>query len=419
MKVLLTAHACHPEWVSEHTIGWRAMMMIARKHDVWVLTSERCREGMEAAIRDGRVPANVRVEYAGPSFKRSSNAMRAKLSEWPYYRKFLSASWPVAQRLHQEHHFDLVHHVTFATWRVGVPYWKLGIPLVFGPVGGGEQFDLRFLPFLSPSAAVFEIARVVSNWKSRRDREVRETVRNAAVILVSTPETEKALICDPSDKAKFRELSVTSFPSALLNSVEIRGRMDYEGPLRLFGAGTLEGRKGVALVLEAMKEIKRLGRAITYRFCMGGPEAEFLRAKVRSLDLEDCVQLTESPPRAEYEALVRKSHVYLLPSLRDNSPVSLLEAMLNGCVPVVADCGGPALIVTDECGIRVPMVTPREFIQKIVETVVKLDEDRDLLARLADAAVRRVQQGYSEEAYAKKLHQTYDEAVGRKYSASN
>lgn len=413
MKVLLTAHACHPEWVSEHTIGWRAMMMIARKHDVWVLTSERCREGMEAAILDGRVPANVHVEYAGPSFKRSQNAMRAKLSEWPYYRKFLAASWPVALRLHREHRFDLVHHVTFATWRVGVPYWKLGIPLVFGPVGGGEQFDLRFLPHLSPAAAGFELLRVISNWKSRGDREVRETVRNAALILVSTPETEKVLTRDPSDKAKFRELSVTSFPSALLNAVKPRDREDYEGPLRLFGAGTLEGRKGVALVLEAMKEIKKLGRSITYRFCMGGPEAEFLRSKVRSLDLEDCVQLTESPPRAEYEALVRKSHVYLLPSLRDNSPVSLLEAMLNGCVPVVADCGGPALIVTEECGLKIPMIAPRDFIQRIVETVVKLDEDRSLLERLARGAIERVQQGYSEDAYAKRLHGAYEEAVGK------
>lgn len=411
LKILLTAHACHPDWVSEHTIGWRAMMMAAQRHDVWLLTSERCREGMEAAIRDGRVPKNVHVYYAGAAFEKSTNAMRAKLSEWPYYRKFLSASWPIAQRLHQKHSFSLVHHVTFATWRVGVPYWKLGIPLIFGPVGGGEQFDLRFLPYLSPTAASFELLRCLSNLKSRFDRQVCETVRNASVVLFSTPETAKLLsFCSPSP-VKFRELSVTSFPADLLNAVQHRTRADYEGPLRLFGAGTLEGRKGVALVLEAMKEIKKLGRSISYRFCMGGPEAEFLRAKVRLFGLDNCVQLTESPPRKVYEELVRKAHVYLLPSLRDNSPVSLLEAMLNGCAPVVANCGGPALIVTDDCGVKLPMVAPREFIRKIVDTIVRLDDDRDCLYKLASESVLRVQRAYSEDAYARKLHDAYSYAL--------
>jgi glycosyltransferase involved in cell wall biosynthesis len=411
MKVLLTAHACHPEWVSEHTIGWRAMMMVAKRHHVWLLTSERCREGMEAAMRAGRVPKNIHVHYAGPSFKKSANPMLAKLSEWPYYKKFLRDSLPIAQNLHREVGFDLVHHVTFATWRVGVPYWRLGVPLVWGPIGGGEQFDLRYLRYLSPSAACFEVLRYFSNLKARVDPEVRKTVRKARVILISTPETEKVLGRSHSDKIKFRELSVTSFPNTIINNVRLRERADYEGPLRLFGAGTLEGRKGVALVIEAMKELKQLGRSISYRFCMGGPESEFLRAKVRSFKLDDCVQLTESPPRAEYEDLVKKSHIYLLPSLRDNSPVSLLEAMLSGCAPVVADCGGPAMIVTKDCGIKIPMVSPREFIKKIVETVIKLDENRAWLQALGCAANRRVQEVYSEATYAKKLEAAYDLAL--------
>ncbi len=390
------------------------MQMVARNHDVWLLTSERCREGMEGAVKSGAVPGNVKVFYAGPSFKKPKNAMRAKLSEWPYYRRFLADSWPVAERLHSEVGFDLVHHVTFATWRVGVPYWKLGIPLVFGPIGGGEQFDLRFLPYLSLPSAAFELLRVVSNWRSARDQNVIDTVHHSSVVLVSTPETGQITKKMAGPGTKFVELSVTSFPEKMLQSFPEPLPNRYEGPLRLFGAGTLEGRKGVLLVLHAMKRISNLGRNISYRFCMGGPEAEFLRGKVQRMGLQNSVQLTESPPRQEYESLVRKAHIYLLPSLRDNSPVSLLEAMLNGCAPIVAGCGGPNLIVTEDCGIRIPLSRPDAFIEKMVEVILKLDDDRKLLETLGHNAVRRVQMAYSETSYAKTLEQTYRMAMGQK-----
>ncbi|TSA30458.1 MAG: glycosyltransferase [Verrucomicrobiaceae bacterium] len=383
------------------------MQMIAREHDVWVLTSERCREGMEAAVKDGRIPRNVRVHYAGPPFVWLKNKMAAKLKEWPYYRKCLDAAYPIAQRLHCEVGFDLVHHVTFASWRVGVPFWRLGIPTILGPIGGGESFDLRFLSHLSLSAAFFEIARIASNWKSIRDSSVRSCLKNCDLVLTSNPETTALALKGGAAPEKVKNLLVTFFPQEKIRALQPVGLKEYSGPLRIFAAGALEGRKGVGLALKALRIAKDRGIDFSYQFTMGGPESEHLKRLSRKLGLEDNVVFSESLPRPEYENLLKRAHIYLLPSLRDNSPSALMEAMLCGCVPIVADCGGPSLIVSPEAGLKIPVQDPEGFIASMSEAIALLDSDRHLLARIAAEASRSLAARFSEDAYWSALKHFY------------
>lgn len=54
--------------------------------------------------------------------------------------------------------------------------------------------------------------------------------------------------------------------------------------------------------------------------------------------------------QAGYWKELAASHVFLLPSLGESSGLTMMEAMLAGCAPFVADCGGPAHIVTEACG---------------------------------------------------------------------
>ena len=407
MKILLSAHACHPEWVSENTIGWKVMQMVAREHDVWVLTSERSREGMEMAVKDGRIPGNVRVHYAGPPFVWLKNQMAAKLKEWPYYRKCLDAAYPIAESLHKEVGFDLVHHVTFASWRVGVPFWKLGIPMILGPIGGGESFDLRFLSHLSLSAAFFEVARIASNWKSLRDPAVRSCLKNCALVLASNPETATMALKGSAIPTNVKSLLVTFFPKEKICALQPVGSKDYSGPLRLFAAGALEGRKGVGLALKALRIAKDRGINFSYQFTMGGPEAEHLKRLSKKLGLGDNVVFSESLPRPEYENLLKQAHIYLLPSLRDNSPSALMEAMLCGCVPIVADCGGPSLIVGTEAGIKIPMQGPAGFIFAMADAITLLHSDRQRLAYLGAEASRSLAARFSEDAYWSALKRFY------------
>ncbi len=54
-----------------------------------------------------------------------------------YYYIWNIGAGRLAKRLHAEHRFDLVHHVTYVRYWMPSAGAALGIPFVWGPLGGG------------------------------------------------------------------------------------------------------------------------------------------------------------------------------------------------------------------------------------------------------------------------------------------
>ena len=150
MKVLISAFACTPYAGSENYFGWSAVQSLARDHDLWVLTSGRNRPDFERAQAGGLVPPNIRLFYTSRFREWHPNRMKARLQSWTECRDFSRDIPALARTLHRSVRFDLVHHVTIATWRIPSPLWNLGIPLVWGPVGGNERFPIWPLPDSKP-----------------------------------------------------------------------------------------------------------------------------------------------------------------------------------------------------------------------------------------------------------------------------
>lgn len=412
MKILLSAHACNPERTSECIVGWRCLLGVASRHDVWLLTSERNREALERARDNGSLPANVTLHFAGLPFEKHSNPMLAKLQEWPYYSAFLKAAGSIAENLHREISFDLVHHATFATWRVGVPYGRLGIPLVIGPIGGGEIFNLKYSSYLSTQARLFEWFRNAATLSSIMNQSVRRTFHDASVVLSANKETTSIVTRFTREPERIQSLLVTSFPEEIIARYTVGETKEWSSPvLRLAGGGTCEGRKGVLLVLEALLIVKQRGIPFHYTFAGSGPESEFLKRKRDAMGLTDQVDILPNLSRSDYLQHLEKTHIYLLPSLRDNSPVALMEAMLARCVPIVADCNGPAVIVTPDCGYSCPIDRPKKLISVMAQLVCDLHDDRIKLEQLGHAAFNRISQDFTLRQYGATVEQAYQAAI--------
>ena len=101
----------------------------------------------------------------------------------------------------------------------------------------------------------------------------------------------------------------------------------------------------------------------------------------------------------------------LVPSLRDGAGLSIMEAMLAGCVPIVADWCGPAEFVTEECGYKVPVTHPKRMAQDIARILCQLDSDRDLLRRLGTVAGERIRNSYNERQFLDSMNQIYERVL--------
>lgn len=412
MRVLVSALACHPTGGSEGYVGWAAVNALAKSHNLTVLTHGGSRESLENAMRDHPLREKVVFCYIGKPRVWHQNRMVARFQSWLDYRKWCRGARVVAKRLVSESKFDLGHHVTYATWRMGSPLAGLGIPWVFGPIGGGEVFPNAFLGILSPQARIFELIRALSGWLGRHSPRIRSEIMDASRVLASNGDTARMLVETGVPDELIQVLSQSFLNDSKMRLFSPGAKPPVQNGLRIFAGGNLEGRKGVSVVLHALAKLR--DRGIPFRFVYGGQGPEYLalcKMAERFRFDGDSVRLGIILSSEDYRKELQESHIYLLPSLRESAGLTLAEAMLSGCVPVVARCGGPAMLVSEDCGFALAPTNPEDLAQGIAEVLEQLWRSPDLLSKLSFAAAERIQMRASEEAYLRGTNEAYERAL--------
>jgi len=170
-------------------------------------------------------------------------------------------------------------------------------------------------------------------------------------------------------------------------------RYNTDAPLRLVYVGRLVRSKGLFEVVEALAELKRAGRQVKFCIAGGGPDEGELMAATERAGLEDRVRFLGSVFAEEKFRLWLESDVFVFPSYhKEGLPYSLLEAMAAGCVPVTTSVAAvPEVVQNGEHGLFVPA----KDAGALAIAVAALDDDRERLARMAEAARRRVLERYT------------------------
>lgn len=131
-------------------------------------------------------------------------------------------------------------------------------------------------------------------------------------------------------------------------------------------AGAVSLRKGVPYLLEAFARLNYAGK----RLRIAGHIEPCIKQVLGRLPL-DGVEFLGSVPGSELKALMRRSHVLVLPSIEDGFGLVMAEAMASGC-PVISstNTGGPDLYSDGTEGFIVPIRDPeaiRERMQQLAD----------------------------------------------------
>ena len=409
MKVLLSAIACHPQWGSEAHVGWQAMLNIAQTHEVWVLTHCSARPGIEEAINQKKVPSHVRFHYLGNPGPCHPNRMIARLGSWWEFHQWNQAALELGRKLQRENHFDLVHHVTYATWRMPSPLWRLDAPFIWGPVGGVASFPWRFFPILSTQAKGLEAARNIANLINAKSHELEQCLKNSAAIIASNQESYDFFAKIRGNTQGLHLLSAASFSEEKIAALNNFTAEDKSGDvLRLFAGGNMIGSKGVGLALRVLAELK--ARGIKFHYTVGGrgPETGYLEKLSARLGLSGHVHFDDGIRGQAYLDTLKKSHVFFMPSFRENAPVTILEAMLAGCVPCVVDASAQGEIVR-KCGLgfAAPIKSIQECEEALCDYLLSCKWDTENWSEKGRACSTFVSQQYGESKYRDYIQQLY------------
>lgn len=126
----------------------------------------------------------------------------------------------------------------------------------------------------------------------------------------------------------------------------------HEGPLRLVTVGNLVDVKGHRHLLEALSQL-RAEREVTLDVIGDGELRADLSDLAASLGLSGVVRFLGRRPKTEIAERVRAADVFVLPSLGENMPCALLEALASGVPAVASRVGGVPEVLDESTGVMV------------------------------------------------------------------
>jgi glycosyltransferase involved in cell wall biosynthesis len=382
---------------------------MARHCEVWVVTEEHeFREDIERFQREHGPIQGLHFHFVPRLF--ASESVWQALSEirplyYAAYRKWHERAYEVALDLHREVGFDVAHQSTMCGYREPGELWRLDVPFVWGPVGGTQNYPWRFLPQAGGAAAVKEASRSLINaFQMRYSRRVRNAARRAGTILTAIPAGQ-------GDFARIHGVETTCMLDVGVDRVSDRPRTygERSGPLRLLWSGYFEYRKALQLLLRALAEVPD-GVEWELRIVGAGPQQRRWRRLARRLGLEHRCTFMGWLSYGEAMAQSEWADVFVFTSLRDTCGTVVLEALSQGLPVICLDHQGVGHVVTDECGLKVPVRSPRQVITGLKDAIVRAAHDNPLLESLSRGAIRRASE-FSWDSHGTRLDRIYTDLI--------
>ncbi len=250
LKVLICAYACSPYKGSEPGVGWGFVSELSRHHDLWVLVEEeKFRADIERYLADNpEFGQHARFHFIPKQRNRTLRKLWPPSYYW-YYRRWHQEALVLARKIHAEVGFDLAHQLTMVGFREPGYLWQLGVPFVWGPVGGMGLFPWRFLSKVGWYGALYYLGYNLYNLAQMRFmRRPKRAARSAGCgLITATPENDQG--ARQNWGCSSTVISEVGLPISL--PAVIRHRFPGE-PLRIVWVGQHKPGKALNLGLEAL-----------------------------------------------------------------------------------------------------------------------------------------------------------------------
>jgi N-acetyl-alpha-D-glucosaminyl L-malate synthase BshA len=236
-------------------------------------------------------------------------------------------------------------------------------------------------------------------------------IKNAAAVVVLTNNMKDEIkknydrnvlvIPNGIDSEKFKNLS----------QEKIRDELNIkQNETIIIFIGTLKPVKGVQYLIEAMEILRQKNLDVKLLLIGDGKEKQNLEKLVKKLKLEKHVKFIGKIQNEEIPKYMALSNIFVLPSLSEGFPLTILEAMACG-LPIVTTMvrGIPEVVEDGENGFLVEPKNPKEIAEKVL-LLLKDDKLREKISNNNKEKAKK----YSWENVVEKLEKVYLKVLNKK-----
>lgn len=304
MKILLSAYACEPNKGSEPGVGWNWAHEIEKLgHQVWVLTRKNNQEVIERYYQLNSKPENLNFIYYDVT-KWLAWWKKGGRGVYLYYLLWQIGAFLKARTAHKQIKFNKVQHVTFVTVRQPSFMGLLGVPFIFGPVGGGERAPYALRKGFGLKGWVKDFVRDIANFLVKLDPFMYITFSSANEIYATSDQTKQLLPWVFRKKTKVK-LAI-GFDESSINQYKAEAKNSGEG-LKLLYVGRFEYWKGMGLGIQAFAKLLKEHPNATLTMVGKGPDKEQWQAIAERLGMADKITWIEWIEQRELKKTISRT----------------------------------------------------------------------------------------------------------------
>lgn len=368
MKILLSAYACEPNKGSEPGVGWSWAIEYAKQHQVWVITRDNNEPSIKKYLEE-------KTEYNNENLHFIYVGLPRKLTFWKkgrrgmrlFYMLWQRKAAKVAQELNKKEHFDFVQHVTFVSYTQPSYMYKVGVPLIWGPVSGGENIPKGIKVKMNKKEAIVEAVRKASQTLALYTPSIRKTMKTAEIILTATEETRQRI---PQKYQKKTHI----MPAIGIEQMPEPIQKCQTEKIKIIMAGRLIYWKAFDIGIKAFLQIAEQYPELELHILGEGNQKKKLQ-KLAGKYLGNRVFFEKAVQHDEIYQFYGQFDLFVNTTLRDSGCMTMMEAMSVGVPCIAIATGGPGVLLDEFKEFTVIGDNYEECVDKISKCIEELIAD--------------------------------------------
>lgn len=418
-NILVLAAFISPTKGSEYSVAWNYVKHMSKYNHLTVVYGASgdvlgdCAE-MEQFALEHSMPHVKFVPVHASKITHALNYLNRK-GIFPYsfyvaFKFWQKQAYQVAKMLLETEHFDLCHMVGPIGYREPGYFWKLGLPYMWGPIGGTNNSPwalVKHLPWKGRLKHIFRSSvNILQMYSSCR---VKKALHETDLLLTATTENQKKF-------HKFFGKESIYLPENCIDGEVCVNEEKYCHPdtYNFIIVGRQDDRKNSLLFLRSLTYV-RDKQKLHVDVVGDGPACVALQDFASKNKLNDIITWHGQLPRNEAVRLFNNAHMHIITSISEGNPTTIWEAMTYGVPTLSLDHCGMHDTINEESGIRIPIHSYQQCVKDIAREIENLLEHPSRFKQLSEGVVRRSWQ-YTWDKREKIILDFYQKAIDKYYS---
>lgn len=417
-KILVMAYMLSPYKGSEFSVAWNYVTYMSKTNDLTVLYGisgkhmGECEE-MEEYIKNNPIQGVTLIPVYPNKW--------ANLLNWPNrhdkfvytfyfaYQVWHKQAYQIARQLIAKERFDLIHYVGMIGYREPGYLWKLGLPYVWGPVGGANNAPWQLMKHMPIKGKLKLSFRNMANTiQFHSKRRLRQALKATDILMTATSENRNNFL-------RVHHKENICLPENCITGKITLDEHKFDNPnlFNIIVIGRLDANKSVKIFLESVGQIKNKNM-LHIDIVGSGPLEGTLKQYAVQNGINDLITWHGQLPRTEAVKIFKSAHLHVITSVSEGNPTTIWEAMSYGVPTMSFDHCGMHDTLCSKCGILVPIAKHYDdCVSALANAVDDLLVHPHRFRQLAEG-VMQCARNYTWDKREKFLNELYDQLLTRK-----